>query len=157
LFDLLETGKISPQAFRNELRKYHNQLTDEQIDYVWNFMIGDMPKSHTALLKKIRSHYQTFLLSNTNAIHIFYFEHYLEQTFGYNPLPEMFKQTYYSFEIGERKPDTKIFEYVLTNACLNAEETLFIDDTEANIKGAQKAGLLAYYLENETISDLFAL
>ncbi len=75
LFDLLETGKIPPQVFRNELRKYHNQLTDEQIDFAWNFMIGDMPKSHIALLKRLRSRYQTFLLSNTNAIHVDYFEH----------------------------------------------------------------------------------
>ncbi len=67
----------------------------------------------------------------------------------------MFVQTYYSCEIGERKPDTKIFEYVLNDAGITPKETLFIDDLLPNIVGAKNAGLWAYYLEDESISDIF--
>jgi len=155
VFDMLETGKIPPQVFRNELRKYKNHLTDENIDMAWNTMIGEMPSAHLPLLRNIRKNYKTYLLSNTNAIHIEYFVHYLEKRFGYNSLTDMFDKVYFSHEIGERKPDKQAYEAVLLDAGISASETLFIDDLMINIEGAKKAGLWAYHLENESITDLF--
>ena len=155
LFNQFETGKIAPQTFRDGLRLYNPKLTDEQMDHAWNNMIGEMPESNIALLKKIRKDYRVFLLSNTNAIHIAYFEKYLNGKFGYNPLTEMFEHTYFSFEMGKRKPDAEAYEHVLDCEQLQASETLFIDDTESNVTGAIKAGLFGYFLENETINDLF--
>jgi putative hydrolase of the HAD superfamily len=155
LFDLLETGKIPPQAFRIELRKYHNHLSNEQIDRAWNAMIGEMPENNILLLKTLRQKYRTFLLSNTNAIHMDYLIRHLKAKFGYNPLSEMFEHTYYSHEIGFRKPNTDIYEFVLQNAGLKPEETLFIDDLEANVTGARISGLFSFHLEHNTIADLF--
>ncbi len=155
LFDLLETGKIPAQAFRNELRKFRNHLTDEQINEAWNTMIGDMPTAYLPLLRSVKKNYHTYLLSNTNAIHIDYFIRYLEQKFGYNPLADMFDKVYFSHEIGERKPNREAYEAVLNNAGLIANETLFIDDLPTNIEGARNAGLFAYHLEKESISELF--
>jgi HAD superfamily hydrolase (TIGR01509 family) len=40
-----------------------------------------------------------------------------------------------------RKPEIKAYEHVLNLANINGHETLFIDDNESNILGAQKAGL----------------
>jgi glucose-1-phosphatase len=156
IFDNLETGKIQPQAFRTELKKYQDHLTDTQIDLAWNAMIGEMPVNYIPLLKKIRQKYRTFLLSNTNAIHIDYFNRYLKKKFGYNPLPEMFEQTYYSHEMGCRKPDASAFEYVLKDAGLLASETLFIDDLEANIKAAQTLGIHTVHLVNQSIQTVFS-
>jgi len=155
LFDMVETGKIPAQAFRNELRKFRNHLTDEQITNAWNTMIGDMPSAHLPLLRCIRKKYKTYLLSNTNAIHIDYFIHYLEQKFGYNAITDMFDKAYFSHEIGERKPDLQSYLAVINDAGLVANETLFIDDLLINIEGARKAGLLGYHLQNESITDLF--
>lgn len=155
LFDLLETGKIPAQAFRNELRKFRNTLTDEEITKAWNTMIGNMPSAHLPLLRSLKSRYQTYLLSNTNEIHIDYFIQYLEQKFGYNPITDMFHKAYFSHELGERKPDLVAYQAVLKDAGIAAHESLFIDDLPVNIEGARKAGLLAYHLENETIMDLF--
>ena len=157
LFDLLETGQIPPQAFCNELRKFKNNLSDQDIKHAWSAMIVDMPPEHIPLLKTVKEHYNTFLLSNTNAIHIDYFNQYLTETFGSNPLSEMFDKLYYSHEIHQRKPDTAAYEAVLTDSALKPEETLFIDDLYANISAAQKVGIHAYHLENEHISDLFDL
>lgn len=154
LFDLLETGKIPPQSFRMELRKYHN-LTDKQIDEAWNMMIGDMPYQHVNLLKLLRKRFRVFLLSNTNNIHIDYFLKYLNDKYNGNPLLEMFEHTYYSYEIGYRKPDIQAYNYVLMDAGINATETLFIDDLEENIAGAQKAGLQTFHLTKHSIRTLF--
>lgn len=155
LFDQLETGKISPQTFRDELRNYKSDLTDEQIDHAWNHMIGNMPESNITLLKKIRNHYRIFLFSNTNAIHIAYFDQYLKRKFGYNPLPEIFERTYYSFEIGKRKPDVEAYNHILSDANLKANETMFIDDSEINVAGAKLAGIFGYHLKDENVADLF--
>jgi len=155
LFDMVETGKIPAQAFRNELRKFSNHLTDDQITNAWNTMIGNMPSAHLPLLRSLRNNYSTYLLSNTNAIHIEYFIRYLEQKYGYNPIFDMFDKAYFSHEIGERKPDIQAYETVLNDAGVIAKETLFIDDLLINIEGARKAGLWAYHLENESITDLF--
>lgn len=157
LFDLLETGKIPPQAFCNEIRKFKANLGDEEIKKAWSAMIVDMPAEHIPLLRTVREKYHTFLLSNTNAIHIDYFNEYLTRTFGTNPLPEMFERLYYSYEINQRKPDAAAYEAVLMDSGLRAEETLFIDDLYANIQAARKVGIHAYHLENETIADLFDL
>jgi putative hydrolase of the HAD superfamily len=155
LFDMLETGKIPAQAFRNELRKFRNHLTDEQIDNAWNTMIGNMPSTHLPLLRSVKKEYKTYLLSNTNAIHIDYFIRYLDKKFGYNALADMFDKAYFSHEIGERKPDRQAYETVINDAGLIPNETLFIDDLRINIEGARNVGLLAYHLENESITDLF--
>ena len=157
LFDLLETGKIPPQAFCNELRKFKNNLSDEDIKQAWSSMIVDMPPENIPLLKAVRKNYNTYLLSNTNAIHIDYFNEYLTESFGNNPLSEMFDKLYYSHEINQRKPDAASYQTVLTDSALIPGETLFIDDLYVNIIGAQKLGIHAYHLENEKISDLFDL
>lgn len=155
LFDLLETGRIPAQAFRVELRKFRDHLTDYEIDSAWNKMIGIMPEEHPALLKSLRSKYATFLLSNTNAIHIDYFYKYLSQAYSAGTITEMFDKVYYSHEIGLRKPDTEAYFKVLRDAGIKAGETLFIDDLSANIQGAKEAGLYAYHLHKEKITDLF--
>jgi glucose-1-phosphatase len=155
LFTLLETGKIPAQAFRDELRKFQRHLTDEQIDNAWNTMIGNMPVEHLHLLQSLQKGYRTFLLSNTNEIHMGYFTQYLVDKFGHNPLLDMFERVYFSHEIGKRKPDANAYEAVLKDAGLAAHETLFIDDLEANIEGARKVGILAYQLKNESITTLF--
>jgi glucose-1-phosphatase len=157
VFELLETGKISPVAFRDELRKFSSQLSDTEIDHAWNSMLGNMPPLYIPLLKAIKANYNTYMFSNTNAIHIKHFYTYLEKTFGTNPFPKMFNKVYFSHEVGERKPYPKAFEKVLLDAGLMASETLFIDDLIANIEGARKAGILAYHLKEETIADLFLM
>jgi glucose-1-phosphatase len=153
VFDMLETGKIPPLGFRMELRKYKNHLSDEIIDQAWNAMIGEMSVKTFNLLKEVRKNYRTFLLSNTNQIHIDYFNQYLYQKFNFNPLDEMFEHAYFSHEIGERKPTAEAFKYVLKDARIKPEETLFIDDLIANIEGAQNVGLNTLHLTSGPVLE----
>jgi putative hydrolase of the HAD superfamily len=155
VFDLLETGKLPPQGFRMELRKFRTHLTNDQIDAAWSAMIGEMPENYIEMLSSLRGKYRTFLLSNTNAIHIEFFIRGLVKKFGYNPLPDMFEYLYLSHEMGFRKPDAEAYEYVLRDAGINAAETLFIDDLEENIKGAEKVGLHTFQLVDSKLSSLF--
>lgn len=47
-----------------------------------------------------------------------------------------FDHVYLSFELGLRKPDPQIYEYVLNDLQVQAENILFIDDDSENIKEA---------------------
>jgi len=147
VFDRLDTGKISLPEFRNAIRKYTKiNLTDTQIDDAWCAMLLDFPKENAELLRNLRFEgYKLYLLSNTNAMHIDFYTRYLKQQFGRDLLTELFDRTFYSHEIGYRKPNREAFEYVLKAERLKPSETLYIDDLEHNVVGARQTGMQAYH------------
>lgn len=158
LFDLYEKGQLSSPEFRNEVKKHlGNHLSDTDIDHAWNALLLDLPAERLVLLNKVKAAYPTFLLSNTNDIHIETFNANLKNTYGLNNLSEHFHKLYLSYEVGMRKPDAEIFELVLSENKLKPEETLFIDDSPQHIASAQQLGIQAYWLDvkKETIVDLF--
>ncbi|MDR1672498.1 MAG: HAD family phosphatase [Bacteroidales bacterium] len=157
IFDRFDTGKITPVAFREAIRQYAGlPLSDRQIDDAWCAMLLDFPDENIALLRKLRTRYKLFILSNTNQIHIDRYLDMLCSEKGTPLLPDLFDHTYYSHEIGYRKPDKAAFEYVLHAENLKAAETVYIDDLEHNVTGARKVGLQAYhFLTGTRLTDLF--
>ncbi len=160
LFDLLETGKIQPKQFVNELKlKTPIQITDQQTIDAWNALLQDFPKERLELLKRLNKKFNTFLLSNTNQIHLESFNKILEKTHGLSSLKNQnfFKEVYYSHEIQLRKPHTEVFEYVIKKNKLNPSKTLFIDDSIQHIEGANKTGLQTYWMQKgDDILNLFS-
>src|SRR3954470_23450788 len=70
LFENLETGKITPEAFYEAFRTLvKTSLTDEQIRQAWNALLLGFPPERITWLKEIAKRYNIYLLSNTNAIH----------------------------------------------------------------------------------------
>lgn len=53
---------------------------------------------------------------------------------------KMFDKVYLTFELGMRKPDKEIYDYVLDDLGVLPEEILFIDDDKDNIDGAKRCG-----------------
>lgn len=158
IFDLLETGKISPDEFRKGLLPFLPANTSfEQIDNAWNAMLLDFPKERVSLLESTSKNYRCFLLSNTNIIHYEQYEHYLQDLFGKNPLHQHLEKVYYSHEIKLRKPDEECFQFVLNDTGIKANETLFIDDTQQHIIGAKASGIKAHHLnlQKENVLNLF--
>jgi len=109
------------------------------------------------ILKRVKKTHRIFLLSNTNDIHIKYINNYLQKEYAMPDLTSLFEKTYLSYEIGMRKPDAEIFEFVLKENDLIPSETLFIDDSVQHIETARKLGLHAHWLnvEEESLRDLF--
>lgn len=158
VFYELEVGKISPSKFCKRVREVINNpvVTDLQIEDAWYAMILDVPAHRVKMLQKLRKNHSIYLFSNTNQIHIerllpaFKAEHGVD-------FPSLFSTTYYSHEINERKPDISSFEKVIQLSGIKPEESLFIDDLEKNIIGAQKAGLETFWLKNGMeISELLS-
>ena len=60
-------------------------------------------------------------------------------------MKDYFEETFLSYEMHLAKPDKAIFEKVLQDANLLPEETLFIDDSEANCKAAEEVRIHAQH------------
>jgi FMN phosphatase YigB (HAD superfamily) len=156
--DNYDTGKISSEKFISEFSKVLTPgTTNQQIIDAWNAMLLDFPQERAELILKLKSRYRTFLLSNTNELHIKYFFDCIREKYGYEGMKTFFEKEYYSHIIGMRKPNKEIFGFVLRENGLIASETLFIDDTLQHVEGARMAGLRGYHLQApETILNIFS-
>jgi putative hydrolase of the HAD superfamily len=149
LFEDLETGKVDQAPFYDELRKISgSQLTDNQITTCWNAILGRYYPEAISKAKELKSKYRIFLFSNTNIIHYQCFMNIYHEQFGKDDFNSMFEKAWYSHEIGIRKPYPEAYTWVLKDAGLQADETVFIDDTLVNIEGAAKAGLHTIHLKS---------
>jgi len=157
-FGSFETGKITPQQFRDTMARYFDKpVTGKEIDTAWNALLQDIPASRIALLRTLANHYRLFLLSNTNEIHFLKYLKELQEVHGVSGFEDLFEKAYFSHQIGLRKPFREVFDFVVADAGLNRAETLFIDDSVQHVEGAREAGLQAYHLrEGESITDLFS-
>lgn len=158
LFLHYETGQIDDIEFIDSVAQLSDiPLPKDKIIEAWNALLLDFPKERIELLKKIRSKYRTFLLSNTNNIHLKEFQERLHNEQGVY-LEDLFEKTYYSHVVKLRKPHADIFTLVLKENDLVPSETLFIDDTASNFPEAKKLGIQIYHLEpgtSITEMDLF--
>jgi len=147
LFQKLETGEITDDVFYKEFNRCTGlQLSDEEIRKAWDAMLLYFRGKSLEFLERIRPRYKTYLLSNTNYVHIAAFKETLHQQIGVKTLEEYFDEAFYSCKIGLRKPDAACYEWVLKNLKIQPDETLFIDDSLHNIQGAKKAGLQTIHL-----------
>ena len=157
LFDSYEIGKISSEKFIEELQHaVGKNISKQSIMEAWNSMLLDLPKERIELLTSLKTKYKTYLLSNTNEIHKIAYCNYLKNTYQFNDFQAFFQKQYLSFEIGMRKPNKEIFEFVINENKLKKEETLFIDDSIQHVLGARETGIDAFHLTGGlTIIDLF--
>lgn len=158
LFDELEIGKISPQRFINGLLDFLPAGTSpNKVVEAWNAMILNVPPSSIELLKQLKSQgYTLFMLSNTNEIHINAAYREWDKVSDERP-QALFNHVYLSNEIGMRKPNSEIFEFVCQEQAFKPSETLFIDDSIQHIEAAKKVGLNTFHLTpDQSLQDLFS-
>lgn len=147
LFEQLETGHLSNEDFFQSIRELTRlPLSNEQITDAWNAMLLDMPTERITWLQSVTQQYEVYLFSNTNAIHYACFENICRRDLGKINFNALFRFAGYSHQLGFRKPAADSFRQLLANLRLNAADTLFIDDTPGNIRGAQAAGLNTLFL-----------
>ena len=156
VFNLLEVGGITPEVFRETLReRCQLNISDQAIDVAWNAMLLNIPAGKIQLVQNLRNTYQTFVLSNTNKIHIDCINENLLPQHNLESLEEVFDHVYYSHEIGERKPNAAAFQYILDKHEIIPSESLFIDDKLENIQTAASLGFKTWHLTNR--EDLYEL
>jgi len=155
LFNQIETGMISSNEFLKALQKETKNANINQVEKAWNAMLLDLPEERVQLIRKLKNNHSVYLLSNTNAIHIDAFKKQLGNK-KWLAFCKLFDKMYLSHELGLRKPDVKIFEYILKEQKLKAEEVFFIDDSPQHIASAKKIGIHCHHLlDDENIITLF--
>lgn len=156
-FDLLETGKIDNESFMQFLHSFVPRASRMEVDNAWNCILLQLWPEKVALVKSLRDQgYRTFLLSNTNAIHVAEFEKMIDAAMGLSDFRSAFEKVYYSNEIGIKKPYPQTFLTVCEWNNLIPGETMFIDDSKQHVDGAAAAGLVAVHLTPEMkLEELF--
>ena len=149
IFSDFETGKINANDFRQAILTHlKGNATESEIDAAWNAMLLDLPAERLTYLKFLRKNFNVHLLSNTNSIHIDAFNKYLLDEHPNLDWHAQFDKVYYSYEIGLRKPNKDIYEFVLQENNLKPHECLFIDDLKANLNGAGHLGMHTIWAKN---------
>lgn len=167
LFLKLESGMITPDEFRDGLRREYDlpELTDWEIDDALHEFLLDLPEEKLALLRHLKRNaynrngakIRVVLLSNTNAIHFPVCKANLFEKDGYC-MDDYFDCLYLSYEMKMSKPDDEIFLALLENENCKAHECYFLDDGAANIETARKLGFNTYLVsERENLNRLFDL
>ena len=154
-----DTGIYTAPTFRKKAKALLGleKMTDQKFDSIWNAMLLDIPRERVEAIEKIKKHYKIFLMSNTNVIHYDLYVRDLQLRFGYNEFDELFNKSYFSFAEHLEKPDPRFFELILDQEGLLPEETLFIDDTAANIEVAKSLGIRTYHISREElVRNLFS-
>ncbi|MBO0931317.1 HAD family hydrolase [Fibrella aquatilis] len=147
-----ETGLIDDDTFRAAVREIMGNQpnspanwADEVIDTAWNTVLLDLPVERIERIRALALNYRLFLLSNTNAIHIREVNRRLD-SLGQPPLETLFERVFYSHDLKMAKPSPGIFQHVLREASLAAEETAFFDDNAGNIEAAAALGIQAVHV-----------
>ena len=154
IFLKLEVGRISEHEFYSGIRKLVGvEVTNSDIREAWCAMLINLPLKRVKIIEQLKENYNVLLLSNTNIVHLEYFDGFAQ---GYSSLSELFHNVYYSFLMHDHKPNVSLFRTVIEKEKLIPAKTLFIDDAEANIVAAQNAGMQAILVTPENqMEDIF--
>ena len=151
-----EQGFVTSDEISDHYRTHFPQLGKDDFVDSWNSMILEFPEYRLKFIQKLSEEkdYKLILLSNTNENHI---EHIKRKVPFYEDFRKCFDAFYLSHEIGMRKPNSDIFEFVLNKNNLEPESCLFIDDTRENTETASRLGFHTWNIEptREDIIDLF--
>jgi FMN phosphatase YigB (HAD superfamily) len=143
-FQKYEKGLITTAEFRDVIRsKTEKPVTDTQIDDAWNSFLMNIPAYKLDLLLNLRKDYVVYLLSNTNELH---WEWSCKHVFPYKTfrVEDYFEHIFLSYKMKMAKPDAGIFQKVLDETGIVPQETLFIDDSDANCRTAEALGISTY-------------
>ena len=145
-FEKFENGEISAKKFRQIIRINASPIKDGQkrvikdreIDYSLNRFLCDIPQDKIETLLFFQGEYRLFLLSNTNPIGMSRVRELFKDK-GYK-IEELFEILFLSYKMKCGKPGDKIFNDMAKKAKIKPEESLFIDDSLANIEAANRLG-----------------
>ncbi|MFD2098366.1 HAD family hydrolase [Flagellimonas iocasae] len=148
LFKEYEKGLVDTGDFLNQVAHQFPKASMEELLGAWNAILLDFPEERLTFLENLaeQNQYRLFLLSNTNDLHI----EFVKKEMGmsrFNRFKNAFEVFYLSYEMGMRKPDAEIFEFVLEQNQLTAHETLFVDDVKENTDAAASLGIRVWNLQ----------
>ncbi len=150
LFTDFDRGRFTPNDFYNQIRTtYGIVASDEQLCEAWNAIIIEPYAFATQvpadIIYRMRvelgKQARVVLLSNASLPHIEKAKELMPAL--KKPDTIHLSATYYSYELGLRKPDADIFEHVCSQEGFAPQNTILFDDSAANVAAARGLGIRA--------------
>ena len=140
----IETGHITVAQFYDRLRSLiGREVKDSEFEEAFDRFLVALPPERLAALRRMRSAgLRLYMISNTNAV---MYDGWIKNAFmqeGFR-VGDYFDGIVTSFAEGVCKPEPQLFETVLRRYGLKAEESLLLDDSEANCESARSLGMKA--------------
>lgn len=157
IFLQLENGSIAPEVLYDEIsRSVGHPVDGKRIDEALCSFLLDIPDYKLDMLRGLkRRGFRVFMLSNTNAIMFAYMENGVFRKQGLT-VHDYFDRLFLSFEMGLVKPGADIFRKMTADSGIVPGQTLFIDDSAANVDTAASLGFRTRLVErNEDFRSLF--
>lgn len=145
LFYAFDKGEINTKAFTSGIKEYLPQrVSHAEVLRAWNAMLLEIPNSSFQLMRKLRKHFDCYLLSNTSFPHIAEIKRQAG-LYQWAQFANNFQALHYSYDLGCRKPDHAIFQMVMDKEGWKDESCILIDDREENLKAAETFGWKAMH------------
>lgn len=148
IFQELEEGKLSADAYREELGKLcGRELTEAETRRAWlGFFVGVDSRKLEYLLE-LRKNYRVYILSNTNPF-VMSWARSPEFSQAGKPLDDYCEKLYLSYQIGYTKPARQIFDFMVEDSGILPAETMFVDDGAANVGIGKELGFKTFQPAN---------
>ena len=134
-----QEGRLTPEQWHQHLcNRLGLRLSFEEFCQAWNSALEPEPLLDSGFFSRLAPHLRLALLSNTDPIHVSYFESQFE-------VFSSFSIRLYSCEIGLRKPTPAIYQHAVAAIGVEPEKILYLDDVEEFVEGGRRAGLQVYH------------
>ena len=134
-----ESGKISTEAFFAAAPAVLNMSREEFTNRFDSWLVGEYAGA-TELVRRLKEDYRVGCLSNTSPFH-------MEKVRRQSNLLDGLDDCFLSYEMGAVKPGKEIYEMVLQQVNLPANEILFLDDNKINVDTAEALGFTAVWVK----------
>ena len=144
-WDCLDEGSITDWEVLAAIKKRIPERlwsVSETIYHNWIYNIPEI-EGMRELVRYVKEKYgvKLFLLSNISR----YFALHADEI----PILGLFDRCIFSAVCQKVKPNREIFEQLCVTCDIKPEETLFIDDSEKNIRGAENYGICGYLFDGD--------
>jgi FMN phosphatase YigB (HAD superfamily) len=136
-----ESGRSTREEFIRIVREaFAHDGPEDHFMEMWTRIF----EVNTPMVEWARSLHGTtplYLLSNIGCIH---HDHIFEE---YDFFADLFQDGIYSYKAGVMKPERRIFELARTQFGIDPYRTLYIDDLEENVRGAETVGFITHHYD----------
>ncbi len=143
-FQRYERGELdSSSYFQHFNEQMALDIEEDRIVEGWNSIFDGIHESVQTSIVEIKKRSPVVALSNTNRAHVDAALSLYRKEF------DLFDNLYFSCDIGMRKPEERIYRYVLRECGVAPSEAVFFDDSLTNVEAARAIGIESVHVVND--------
>lgn len=137
----VESGAITGEEFCRQMSAaVGHEVSWAEAQHCWLGYFREAPLDRLQRLLELKAHYHVCLLSNTNPFMMAFTRSNAFSGDGH-PITHYFHSLFCSYEMHAHKPNADIYLQALAADGMKAEESIFVDDSEKNIRAAEALGI----------------